>query len=104
MYSCGNSGYSSLATSIVCKEVEEEVYKLDAKLFPNPSNTEFTLQLTKLTSYAELIVKMCRRIVESRKLATDEFTISFGSQLPKGFYIAEIWTNLTMQSIKFIKL
>ncbi|MBK8415395.1 MAG: T9SS type A sorting domain-containing protein [Bacteroidetes bacterium] len=78
---------------------------IDVKVFPNPSSTEFTLQLNHLTKDAELIVRdVTGRIVERRKLAADELTISFGSQLPKGFYIAEIWTNRTMKSIKFSKL
>lgn len=102
--SCGNSGYRTLATAIVCKETKNEHGEKDAWVYPNPSSTEFTLQHNQSTSDAELIVKdMTGRIVESRKLGVDQMTITFGGQLPTGLYVAELWTNGTMKSIKFSK-
>ncbi|MBK9047405.1 MAG: PKD domain-containing protein [Bacteroidetes bacterium] len=102
--SCGNSGYRTLATAIVCKETDEDFVEIDVKVFPNPSSTEFTLQLNHLTKDAELIVRdVTGRIVERRKLAADENNIIFGNQLPRGFYIGELWTNRKMKSLKFSK-
>ena len=53
---------------------------MNALVYPNPSNTEFTLQLIKLTSDAELIVRdVTGRIVERRKFLFKNtvFLVSF---------------------------
>lgn len=98
---------SNVQTTVLCTNVglnQPEPF-ISISVYPNPSNTEFTFQLTKLTSDAELIVRdVTGRIVESRKLTTDESTFSFGSQLPTGFYVAELWTNGSIQVIKLNKL
>lgn len=103
--SCGNSGYRTLSANIVCKEMDADFEVINVKVFPNPSSTEFTLQLNQFRQDGELIVRdVTGRIVESRKLTAGELTFSFGSQLPKGFYIGEIWLNRTLKSIKFSKM
>ena len=98
---------SNVQATVLCTNVglnQAEPFN-SISVFPNPSNSEFTFQLDKLTSDAELIVRdVTGRIVESRKLAADESTFSFGSQLPNCFYMAELWANGSRHVVKLHKL
>ncbi len=75
-----------------------------AKIYPNPSTTEFSLSITSVTDQAfnVRVFDISGRLVSAFK--TTPGTVMFGSGLKAGIYIAEIVQGNNRKTIKLIKL
>ena len=103
--SCGFSSYRSLATSIVCKETLNDLIELNVEVFPNPSNSEFTLQIDEgMYSDFELIIRdVAGRVVEKKNINGESEKFTFGLLLPGGFYTAEFIIENRKYVVRLIK-
>lgn len=103
--SCGFSSYRSLATSIVCKETLNDLIELNVEVFPNPSNSEFTLQIDEgMYSDFELIIRdVAGRVVEKKNINGESEKFTFGLLLPGGFYTAEFISENRKYVVRLIK-
>ena len=102
---CGNSAYRSLANAVVCKEAVDALNVMDISVYPNPAETDFTIQLQQLSNDSELILRdITGRIVEMRKLSVLESSVNLCSNWPGGFYIVELWDKACRKGLKLQKL
>ena len=86
------------------KTNEEEVIEFNAKLFPNPTTSDFKL---KIESFRNEMVNLKisdaqGRVIDNIKFNTDQVA-NFGSKLLPGFYLLEIKINGVIKTMSAVK-
>ncbi|MBK6643369.1 MAG: T9SS type A sorting domain-containing protein [Bacteroidetes bacterium] len=98
---------SNVQTTVLCTNVglNQEEPLNSISVFPNPSNSEFTLLIdVGMNSGIELIVRdVAGRVVEKKNFAGETDQITFGLLLPGGFYTAELTTENQRKVVRLIK-
>lgn len=84
-----NSGQISVSTDDVA------ISGVNAVVFPNPSSDEFTLRFEpgNLPNLSVRVSDATGRRVSERRIAPGSGTLTFGRELARGFYFAELLTN-----------
>jgi len=94
----GSSTYSKIVTA-ECRQEKE----MNAYLYPNPFNKEFTITIDEGSNYP-LTVEVADnlgRVVYVQKIHTNKTVITMDNSLPNGTYVAKI-TNRKQQVVKRI--
>jgi len=103
---CG-AGYNFvLPVTIVCREsVSSFVSDLDISIYPNPSNTTFTINphFNNEGTYSLIIRDILGRIVEQYSELDSKNLFVFGKLLPNGIYITEVIKGNKRTLIKLVK-
>ena len=83
-----------------------QTYKFDLKAFPNPTNSEFTIQLTNSERFGKLIVRvmdLSGRIIEIKNSVQPNTNFKLGASYRPGIYIIEIQQGDQRKMLKVIK-
>ena len=104
--SCGNSNYEVKNVHKNCREGGESIEDIFPELtvFPNPSSSGFTLNISDADQDVVLIVRdMTGRELEQKNLAKGILQVEFGFDLPAGIYLAEIVSGENRKLVKLIR-
>jgi GH18 family chitinase len=73
----------------------------DVSLFPNPSNSEFTLNISGVNNYSVYVYSVSGQLVSSSNVTTNNYR--FGSDLKPGLYILRVVSDAGVYQSQIIK-
>lgn len=73
----------------------------DVSLFPNPSNSEFTLNISGVNNYSVYVYSVSGQLVSSSNVTTSTFR--FGSDLKPGLYVLQVVSDAGVYQSQIIK-
>ena len=106
---CGNGDWYTVSKALLIRmnfgtisSVEEEAYKLDFNIFPNPTNEQLTIENLHNTSYNIVINNLVGQKVYSDNNITDHANFIDVSKLVSGIYALTISDNKSTFTQKII--
>ena len=102
----GGTNNNDLTKAAMQEVVPEVIHGLNVRASPNPSQTDFTLNIASSNSKKPIklqVVDMYGRIVETRNVFADQ-SITLGDRYRPGTYIVRINQGKDHKELKLIKL
>ncbi len=100
--SCGNSGFQTLTVSVTCRESFDNINNdFEVSIFPNPSQTNFTLQVN---THANIIIRdVAGREIDSYENIPTTNSFEFGLDLSVGTYFVEVNSGDRKKIFRLVK-
>jgi hypothetical protein len=103
---CGNSSYRNLTVAVTCRESNPQIASaFDVNIFPNPSSSQFTIRFNhNFDSDVVMILRdLAGKEVSRFEISESSGEFEFGSALPAGVYMIEIYSPYERKVLRLVK-